>query len=104
MTLSIVARSADARLFGVAIASSSPAVAARCAHARAGSGAVATQNITDPSLGPALLAALAEGSGAQAALDACLAATPFGAWRQLLLIGRSGTPAVHSGSQALGTV
>lgn len=104
MTFSIVARSADARLFGVAMASSSPAVAARCAYARAGSGAVATQNITDPALGPALLAALAEGSGAQAALDACLATTPFGAWRQLLAIGRSGVPAIHSGTQALGTV
>ena len=104
MTFSIVARTPDARLFGVAIASSSPAVAARCAHARAGSGAVATQNITDPSLGPAILAALDEASGAQAALDACLAATPFGAWRQLLVIGRSGAPAVHSGTQALGTV
>jgi uncharacterized Ntn-hydrolase superfamily protein len=66
MTFSIVARTADARMFGVAIASSSPAVAARCAYARAGSGAVATQNITDPSLGPAILAALVEASGAQA--------------------------------------
>ena len=43
MTFSIAARSADAGLFGIAIASSSPAVAARCAHARAGAGAVATQ-------------------------------------------------------------
>ncbi|WP_284735859.1 DUF1028 domain-containing protein [Dongia deserti] len=32
--------------FGVAIALSSPAVAARCAHARAGIGAVSTQNVT----------------------------------------------------------
>jgi uncharacterized Ntn-hydrolase superfamily protein len=104
VTFSIVARTADARLFGVAIASSSPAVAARCAHAHAGSGAVATQNITDPSLGPAILAALAQGSGAQSALDGCLAATPFAAWRQLLVIGRSAAPAVHSGTQALGIV
>jgi len=46
VTFSIAARSPDAALFGIAIASSSPAVAARCAHARAGAGAVATQNIT----------------------------------------------------------
>ena len=52
MTLSLIARSADARMFGMVIASSSPAVAARCAHARAGAGVVATQNITDPTLGP----------------------------------------------------
>ena len=104
MTFSIVARSADARLFGVAIASSSPAVAARCAHARAGVGAVATQNITDPSLGPAALDVLGRGATPRAALDEVLSATPFAAYRQLLAIGASGPPAVHSGAQALGVV
>jgi uncharacterized Ntn-hydrolase superfamily protein len=104
VTFSIIARTADAQMFGVAIASSSPAVAARCAHARAGAGAVATQNITDPSLGPCILSALATATGSQAALDQCLAATPFGAYRQLLVISRAGPPAVHSGTRALGTV
>jgi uncharacterized Ntn-hydrolase superfamily protein len=103
VTFSIVARSADAALFGVAVASSSPAVAARCAHAQAGTGAVATQNITDPALGPRILAALRGGS-AQVALDEALAATPFGAYRQLLAIGRRGPPAMHSGAKALGVV
>jgi uncharacterized Ntn-hydrolase superfamily protein len=104
LTLSIVGRSADARLFGMAIASSSPAVAARCAHARAGAGAVATQNITDPSLGPQILSSLARGESAAEALAAALRATPFGAYRQLLVIGATGGPVVHSGEQALGTV
>ena len=104
MTFSIVARSADARLFGVAIASSSPAVAARCAHARAGVGAVATQNITDPSLGPGVLEVLGRGATPRAALDEVLSATPFAAYRQLLAIGGSGPPAIHSGAQALGVV
>lgn len=104
MTFSIVARSADAALFGVAIASSSPAVAARCAHARAGAGAVATQNITDPALGPRILASLAAAASAQAALEEALAQTPFAAYRQLLVIGASGPPALHSGIQALGIV
>lgn len=104
MTFSIVARSADAGLFGVAIASSSPAVAARCVHARAGIGAVATQNITDPALGPRVLAALERGSPANAALDEALSATPFGVYRQLLAIGSGGPPAVHSGERALGCV
>jgi uncharacterized Ntn-hydrolase superfamily protein len=103
VTFSIVARSADASLFGAAIASSSPAVAARCVHGRAGVGAVATQNITDPALGPHILAALGCGS-TQAALDEALAGTPFGAYRQLLAIGRRGPPAVHSGAKALGVV
>ena len=52
MTFSIVARCADTGMFGVAVSSSSPAVAARCAYARAGVGAVASQNVTDPRLGP----------------------------------------------------
>jgi uncharacterized Ntn-hydrolase superfamily protein len=104
LTLSIVARSADARLFGVAIASSSPAVAARCAHARAGAGAVATQNITDPALGPLILGQLSAGESAAASLAVALRATPYGAYRQLVVIGAEGAPVVHSGEQALGTV
>lgn len=104
MTMSIVARSADGRLFGIAIASSSPAVAARCAHARAGAGAVATQNITDPALGPRMLDALAGGAAAAGAVRAALASTPHGEYRQLLAIGAQGAPAVHSGRHALGIV
>jgi uncharacterized Ntn-hydrolase superfamily protein len=104
VTFSIVARSATPPMFGVAIASSSPAVAARCAHARAGVGAVATQNITDPALGPRILDRLAQGASAQAALEAALAATPFGAYRQLLAIGAHGPPAIFSGARALGLV
>ena len=102
MTFSIVARSDDAQMFGVAIASSSPAVAARCAHARAGNGAVASQNITDPSLGPRILQAMAEGADAHTAVQGSLRGTPFGAYRQLLAIGRAGPAAVHCGAHALG--
>jgi uncharacterized Ntn-hydrolase superfamily protein len=102
VTFSIVARAADAQLLGMAIASSSPAVAARCAHARAGVGVVATQNITDPSLGPRLLEALGRGTRARTALDECLAATPYAAYRQLLVLARDGPPMVHSGAHALG--
>lgn len=104
MTLSIAARLTEANLFGVAIASSSPAVAARCAHARRGAGAVATQNITDPSLGPQILDELGRGVSARVALDDALHSTPFGAYRQLIVVGREGPPVVHSGSKALGVV
>ena len=91
-------------MFGVAIASSSPAVAARCAHARAGAGAVATQNITDPALGPRILDLLARGHAAQAALNAALLSTTFGAYRQLVVVAAHGPPAIHSGEHALGLV
>jgi uncharacterized Ntn-hydrolase superfamily protein len=104
MTFSLVARSPGERMFGVAIASSSPAVAARCAHGRAGVGAVASQNITDPGLGPRILDALGRGMQAPAVLAETLAATPFGAYRQLLAIGAAGPPAVHSGARGLGIV
>ena len=103
MTFSIVARIEDARMFGIAIASSSPAVAARCVHARAGVGAVATQSLTDPALGPRILDALERGVEAAAALDRAVRATAFGAYRQLAVIGRHGVPVVHSGAQTLGT-
>jgi len=102
MTFSIAARSDQATLYGIAIASSSPAVAARCVHLRAGAGAVASQNITDPALGPRILDALASGSSASAALEAALASTAYAAYRQVTVIGRSGPPAVHSGAYALG--
>jgi uncharacterized Ntn-hydrolase superfamily protein len=102
MTFSIAARSADARYFGIAIASSSPAVGARCVHARAGCGAVATQNITDPSLGPRILDGLARGLGARAALDDALRSTPYAEYRQLIVVGRQGPLAAHTGGRALG--
>lgn len=104
MTFSLIARSADARLFGMVIASSSPAVAARCAHARAGIGVVATQNITDPALGPKVLDALSRGVAAGAALKSVLDGSPHAGYRQVLAIGPSGPPAIHSGANALGTV
>jgi uncharacterized Ntn-hydrolase superfamily protein len=102
MTFSIVARLADAQMFGIAIASSSPAVAARCSHARAGAGAVATQNLTDPALGPRILDSLARGLDAATALDQVVRASPFATFRQLAVIGPHGPPAIHSGAGALG--
>ena len=102
MTFSIVARTPSADLFGMAIVSSSPAVGARCAHARAGSGVVATQNITDPGLAPRVLDGLAAGLDAAGAVEQALADTPFGAYRQLLAIGRAGAPFIHTGAHALG--
>ena len=48
-------------------------MAARCAHARAGVGVVATQNITDPRLGPKGLDLMAGGLSAEAALERLVA-------------------------------
>ena len=61
MTMSISGRCERTGLLGIAIASSSLSVAARCAYARAGVGVCATQNITDPRLGPRGLALMESG-------------------------------------------
>src|SRR5262249_31968080 len=68
MTFSIAARCVDTGMLGIAVSSSSPAVAARCAYARAGIGAVGTQNITDPRLGPAGLDLMVQGASAEQAI------------------------------------
>lgn len=103
MTFSIVARCERTGMFGVAVTSSSPAVAARCAFACANVGAVATQNITDPRLGPQLLDQLAVGDTAESALSNLRDSTPNLDFRQLLCIGRNGDTAVFSGTKILGT-
>jgi uncharacterized Ntn-hydrolase superfamily protein len=76
MTFSIAARCARTGRFAVAVASSSPAVAARCAYARAGVGGVTTQNITDPRLGPRGLDLMALGADAEAACSALRRTAP----------------------------
>ncbi|MEP4198389.1 MAG: DUF1028 domain-containing protein [Aliishimia sp.] len=102
MTFSLVARCAVTGMFGVAIASSSPAVAARCSHTRAGVGAVASQNITDPTLGPFALDCMAKGLSAPQAIAAVKAEGRFVEYRQVLAIDMTGSHAIHSGSNALG--
>lgn len=84
------------------ISSSSPAVAARCAHVRAGVGAVASQNITDPALGPLLLDVMERGKPALKALADVTAGRAFIDYRQLLAVDREGGIAIHSGSKVLG--
>lgn len=103
MTLSIAGRCAQTGQFGIAISSSSPAVAARCPWARAGVGAACTQNITDPRLGMVLLERMAEGNSAHEAMTAVTTEEPLIAWRQLTAIDRNGVTAAWSGAQTLGT-
>jgi uncharacterized Ntn-hydrolase superfamily protein len=102
MTFSVVGRCARTGALGVAISSSSPAVASRCAFVRAGVGAAATQNVTDPRLGPALLDALAAGHGAVSAVSSVSAAAPHAQFRQISAVDTAGRAAVFSGSSSLG--
>ena len=103
MTFSIAGRCARTGMLGVAIASSSVAVAARCPWVRAGVGAVTTQNITDPRLGARGLDLLAAGLGAADAMRRLVAAAPHVEYRQVAMIDARGGTAQHSGSGVLGT-
>lgn len=103
MTFSISGRCARTGMFGIAVSSSSPCVAARCAHARAGVGVVATQNITDPRLGPKGLDLMAEGLSAPQAIERLKAEAPHLEFRQLALVDSQGRTASFSGSHTLGT-
>ena len=103
MTFSVSGRCAETGMFGIAVSSSSPSVAARCAHARAGVGVVATQNITDPRLGPKGLDLMAGGLSAEAALERLVAEAPNIEYRQLTLLDAQGRSATYSGPRTLGT-
>jgi uncharacterized Ntn-hydrolase superfamily protein len=102
MTFSLIARDAATGAFGMVVTSSSPSVAARCIHLRAGTGAAASQNITDPQLGTWLLDLLEAGSSADEAV-ARLAQEPDIEYRQLTVVGPDGRTAAFSGGRTLGT-
>ena len=103
MTFSLLGRCERTGRLGIVVSSSSPAVAARCAHARAGVGVAGSQNVTDPRLGPLLLDELAAGRDARGAIDAVVAAAPHIEHRQLLVLGTDGDGEAYTGAAALGT-
>jgi uncharacterized Ntn-hydrolase superfamily protein len=102
MTFSIVGRCQRSGMFGVAITTSSICVGARCPHVRAGAGAVATQNITDPTYGPRTIDLLAQGYGAEEALARATAGRPHLDYRQIVIVDTSGATASHTGERILG--
>ncbi len=102
MTFAILGRCGRTGRLGMAISSSSPAVASRCANVRAGIGVASSQNVTDPRLGPRLLDELEGGAPADAALQTIAAAAPHGAHRQLAVVDAQGRSAAWSGTRALG--
>jgi uncharacterized Ntn-hydrolase superfamily protein len=104
VTFSMVGRDTASGAFGAVICSSSPAVAARCVHLADGAGAVLSQNVTDPRLGPKLIGLLAAGTDAATALATVVASEPFTEYRQLIVLDTTGRAAIHSGRAALGVV
>ena len=102
MTFSLVARCEETRMCGTAVASSSPAVAARCSYTRSGVGAVSSQNVTDPSLGNLSLDLLEKGLSAFQVIDQIKKTEKNLEYRQILVIDSKGQTALHSGENSLG--
>jgi uncharacterized Ntn-hydrolase superfamily protein len=103
VTFSLAARDPDTGAFGLVVCSSSPAVAARCLHLRPGVGAAASQNVTNPALGPRLLDLLQAGATAEGSLSAVTAQEKHPEHRQLTVVDTAGRVAHFSGARALGT-
>jgi len=102
MTFSLVGRCSRTGMLGLVVTSSSPAVAARCAWVRGSVGAVATQNVTDPSLAPQVLDLMGDRRSAAGALNEVIARAPFAEYRQLAVIDAAGRTASYSGARTLG--
>ena len=103
MTFSIIGRCQQTGQLGIAISSSSISVGARCPWVRAGVGAVATQNVTLPSLGPQILDLIESRKlSADAALEAAIGAHEWRAYRQVSVVDSEGRTAMFTGNEALG--
>lgn len=103
MTFSIVGRCRETGQLGIAISSSSISVGARCPWVRAGVGAVATQNVTLPALGPRILDLLEQQKLApHDALKHACDADAYSAYRQVTVIDAQGRTAFFTGANALG--
>ncbi len=103
MTFSIVGHCKRTNMTGVAITTSSICVASRCPWVRANVGAVATQNVTDPSLGPLILDQLEQGMSAKKALEEVIKGRNHIDYRQLTVVDTQGDLAHFTGTQILGT-
>jgi uncharacterized Ntn-hydrolase superfamily protein len=85
-------------MFGVGIATSSIAVAARCIYAKAGVGAMATQASTDPRLGVTGIKLLELGFSAPKVLSELTASDPYIKKRQLSIVDKDGRSVSHTGA------
>lgn len=102
MTFALAARCEKTTMFGVVVASSSPAVAARCPYAEAGVGAFSSQNITDPTLGRRGLELMRGGVDASETVNILKRTSPHMAYRQIFAVDINGETAVFSGTHTLG--
>ena len=102
MTFSIAAKCHKTEQYGVAISSSSICVASRCPWARSGVGAVSTQNITLPSLGPAILDQMEQGKDVNAAMLEVMSNEVNADYRQVIAVDNQGSTSGFNGKKSLG--
>ncbi len=101
MTWSIVARDPETGFFGIAVATRVFAVGALCPWAEAKVGALASQALVNPSLGPQGLALLREGYPALTALKVLMRGDPGQATRQVHMIDAKGQVAAYTGAYCI---
>ena len=102
MTFSLIARCSETGQFGAVISSSSISVGSRCPWARSKVGAVSTQNVTLPSIGPMVLDALAQNRNAPESLESVMAQDEVSDYRQVIVVDSTGKTASHDGERTLG--
>jgi uncharacterized Ntn-hydrolase superfamily protein len=100
MTWSLLARAPDGT-FGVAIASRFFAVGALCVHTQRGVGAVSTQALMNPLLGPLGLKGMQEGIASEQIMLNLLATDEGRDQRQVHLLPSQGAPVAHTGKSCI---
>ncbi len=101
MTWSIIAHDTESGALGIAVASRFFAVGAIVPWIRSGVGAVASQAMANPRLGPAILDRLATGDAVDAALDAAWGDDDGSAVRQVHVLDKDGRHAAHTGNNCI---
>lgn len=97
-TFSLVGRCARTGMMGISITTSSITVGSRCPYVTPLVGAISTQSLTDPRLGPFALRLMETGYSAARALHELEASDPHIERRQLGLVDGDGNSAAHTGS------
>ena len=89
-------------MMGIAISSSSPAVAARCSHAAQALASSPRRTSPTRLWGQRRSISLQSGIAAAKALEILLSDYPTKAWRQVVVLDRTGQTACFSGDETLG--
>ncbi len=101
MTWSIVAHDRRSGAIAVAVTTCAFAVGARCPFVRAGVGAVSTQSMTNPYLGPAILDAMERGLAPRFAIESALVGDDGSGIRQVHAVNAKGQSAAWTGKNCV---